>query len=125
MTKIKNLINGKIIEVHPSTTHPNSSYGQPVWVDKNNNDYGQVGLPLLGYDLVFQFIKPMKRYVAIFETNEEIVSEATFLARDLKSAKRMAQVHKRHTPEIVKHKGVRTSVRPYKSHIINLKNQKL
>ena len=111
MTKIKNLINGKIIEVHPSTDHPQSSYGQPVWVDKNNNDYGQVGLPLLGYDLVFQFIKPMKRYVAIFETNEEIVSEATFLARDLKSAKRMAQVHKRHTPEIARHRNVHTTVR--------------
>ena len=67
--------------------------------------------------------KAMKKYVAIFETNEEIISETTFLARDLKSAKRMAGVHKRHTPEIVKHKGVRTSVRPYKSHIINLKNQ--
>ena len=66
--KLKNLINGTIIEVHPSTKHPNSSYGQPVWVDKNNNDYGQVGLPLLGYELVFQFTEPQYHEFKIFLT---------------------------------------------------------
>jgi len=39
--KLKSLLTGKIITVWPSTEHPNSSYGIPVWVDKNNNDYGQ------------------------------------------------------------------------------------
>jgi hypothetical protein len=53
--KIKNLLNGQIVEVHKSTEHSSSSYGQPVWVDDEGNDYGQVGFPLLGFELLFKF----------------------------------------------------------------------
>jgi len=54
--KIKNLLTGKIITVWKSTNHPNSSYGIPVWVDKDNNDYGQAEAYILpcafGYELL-------------------------------------------------------------------------
>lgn len=39
--KIRNVITGKVITVWPSTEHPDSSYGIPVWVDKDGNGYGQ------------------------------------------------------------------------------------
>jgi hypothetical protein len=54
--KIKNLLTGKVITVWKSTEHPNSSYGIPVWVDKDNNDYGQAEACILacafGYELI-------------------------------------------------------------------------
>ena len=54
--KIKNLTTGKITKVWKSTEHPNSSYGIPVWVDKDNNDYGQAEASILpcafGYELL-------------------------------------------------------------------------
>lgn len=48
--KIKNLLTGKIIEVFKTTNHSMSSYNQEVWIDKENNCYGQcnLGLPI-GY----------------------------------------------------------------------------
>jgi len=42
--KVRNMITGKIITVWPSTDHPDSSYGMPVWVDKDNNSYGQCSI---------------------------------------------------------------------------------
>jgi len=42
--KIQNNETGKIITVWPSTDHPDSSYGLPVWVDKQGNSYGQCDL---------------------------------------------------------------------------------
>ncbi len=50
---LKNLITGEEIKVHPSTDHPDSSYGQPVWVDDNGNAYGlcDMGAPL-GFELI-------------------------------------------------------------------------
>ena len=50
---IKNIVTGKKVTVWPSTDHPNSSYGIPVWVDKNNCDYGQCDL----WPVPFGFIK--------------------------------------------------------------------
>lgn len=62
--KLRNLITGEIITVHKSTDHPNSSYGIPVWVDEEGNDYGQAeasvipcafGFELLPNEEVFIF----------------------------------------------------------------------
>lgn len=39
--KLKNRINGDVIEVTATTKHPDCSYGIPVWVDKNNVAYMQ------------------------------------------------------------------------------------
>jgi len=44
-----------VVTVWQSTEHPNSSYAIPVWVDKDNNDYGQVNglLPCaFGFELM-------------------------------------------------------------------------
>jgi len=51
----------------------------------------------------------MKKYIAIFETDNDIISEAIFQTSSLKEARRLAATHKNHTPEINKRK-VRTSV---------------
>lgn len=39
--KLKNRINGDVIEVTATTKHPDCSYGLPVWADKNNIAYMQ------------------------------------------------------------------------------------
>ncbi|HEY9124730.1 MAG TPA: hypothetical protein VIO15_10350 [Bacteroidales bacterium] len=54
--KIRNLMTGQVIEVWPSTEHPNSSYGIPVWVDSDNNDYGQVVGAVLPLAFGFEFV---------------------------------------------------------------------
>lgn len=36
--------NGAKVEVHSTTEHPESHYGHPVWVDKDNQAYVQVGM---------------------------------------------------------------------------------
>ena len=38
-------ITGERIAVRSTTRHPMSSYGFPIWVDKDNNPYCQVDLP--------------------------------------------------------------------------------
>ena len=50
---LKNLLTGEEIEAHPSTDHPDSSYGQAVWVDDEGNSYGicSMGAPL-GFELI-------------------------------------------------------------------------
>lgn len=54
----------------------------------------------------------MKTYNATFETSSEIVSSATFTASNMTEAKKMAQLHKRMTPEIRNAKGrVKVTVR--------------
>lgn len=40
---LTNLVLGTQVEVHSTTEHPDSSYGQPVWVDADNNAYMPVG----------------------------------------------------------------------------------
>lgn len=52
----------------------------------------------------------MKLYKAIYQTKEAIVSEAVFKCETLKDARRFADFHKRHTPEITKHRYVRTKL---------------
>lgn len=51
--KIKNILNGDIIDVHQTTNHPDSSYGQEVWVDDNGNCYGSVRF---GLSIGFEFL---------------------------------------------------------------------
>lgn len=52
MAKIKNNITGQIINVHATTSHSASSYGQAVWVDDDDNAYYQCNLPNPFYTLV-------------------------------------------------------------------------
>lgn len=40
-TRFQNMVTGKIVTLWPSTDHPDSSYGLPVWIDKDGNSYGQ------------------------------------------------------------------------------------
>jgi len=42
--KFRSIETGKIITMWPTTEHPQSSYGMPVWVDKDNYCYGQCDL---------------------------------------------------------------------------------
>lgn len=39
--KLKNKISGEVLEVVATTKHPDSSYGQPVWVDEEGKAYLQ------------------------------------------------------------------------------------
>ena len=50
--KIRNKTTGKIYNVSSTTEHPDSSYGQPVLVDKENNAYCVVGFEPPLYELV-------------------------------------------------------------------------
>ena len=45
MAKLINLATGAVLNVHATTNHPSSSYGQPVWVDDQdeNTAYCVVG----------------------------------------------------------------------------------
>ena len=43
----------------------------------------------------------MKIFVATYEINGLIISEAFFEAKNKKEANKLAQFHKRHTPEII------------------------
>ena len=51
--KLKNLVTGKIINVHSTTDSVDSSYGFECWVDDDQNSYGQCqfGAPL-GFELL-------------------------------------------------------------------------
>jgi len=42
---------GDEVEVVSTADTPASSYGQQHWVDRNGNAYGQITLPLLGWDI--------------------------------------------------------------------------
>lgn len=54
----------------------------------------------------------MPHYTAVFETKTQVVSDAHFVASNLKEAKGFAQLHKRNTPEIAKvGKAIKTTVR--------------
>ena len=55
-----------------------------------------------------------KKYIAIYQTSSTVVSDAIFEATSLKEAKRIANFHKRVTPELSKVKNLRTSVKLYK-----------
>ena len=47
-----NTINDSRVVVHSTTEHPSRSYGMPVWVDKDNEAYIQVGAIVPGYKVV-------------------------------------------------------------------------
>lgn len=53
----------------------------------------------------------MKIYHIIFETDEEILSDFTIEAKDIKEARRIAQMHKYHCPNP---KALKCRVRIYK-----------
>ena len=40
---LRSNLNGASVKVHSTTDHPDSHYGQPVWVDDDNIAYCQVG----------------------------------------------------------------------------------
>lgn len=43
-TKFRSIESGKLVTMWPTTVHFQSSYGLPVWVDKDNWCYGQCDL---------------------------------------------------------------------------------
>lgn len=45
-------MSGEIIDVFATTIHPDSSYHNPVWVDKDNKAYFQVDMPNPFYEVV-------------------------------------------------------------------------
>lgn len=47
-----NTINDYRVVVHSTTEHPSSSYGMPVWVDKDNEAYMQVGATTPFYKVI-------------------------------------------------------------------------
>lgn len=49
---LKNNVNGEEVEVTATTNHPDSSYGQAVWVDKKGTAYCQVGMEAPFYTVV-------------------------------------------------------------------------
>ena len=51
--KIKSLLTGEVVEVRSTIDHPDSLNKFAVWVDDENNSYGQchIGVPL-GYELL-------------------------------------------------------------------------
>ena len=51
-----------------------------------------------------------KVYTAIYEINGRIISEADFSATNKREAMKLAQFHKRRTPEILKFKRVKTTI---------------
>ena len=48
---LTNKVNGESVEVHSTTEHPDSSYGQPVWVDNEGQAYCQVNLQNPFYEI--------------------------------------------------------------------------
>ena len=42
---------GDQVVVHSTCNTPASSYGRQHWVDDDGNAYGQIDLPLLGWDI--------------------------------------------------------------------------
>jgi hypothetical protein len=51
--KLKNLLSGRIIDVHSTSDNPDSSYGLECWVDAEGNSYGQCQfINPLGYQLI-------------------------------------------------------------------------
>lgn len=58
----------------------------------------------------------MAKYLAFYEDRSgEIISTAYFNGSNITDAKAHAQAHKRHTPEIIRAKGVKTTVRRVKA----------
>lgn len=52
IARVRNIITGEVVDVRSTTEHPDSSYGNPVWVDADNVAYGQVDLPMPLYEVM-------------------------------------------------------------------------
>ncbi|MGM9687021.1 MAG: hypothetical protein ACI3YI_12500 [Bacteroidaceae bacterium] len=48
---LTNKLSGESVDVHSTTEHPDSSYGQPVWVDNEWQAYCQCNLPNPLYEI--------------------------------------------------------------------------
>lgn len=57
---ITNKLTGKTVKVHDTKEHPDSSYGNAVWVDDENNAYLQVGLEASNPMYDFKLDEPYK-----------------------------------------------------------------
>ena len=49
---LRNVVNGVEVRVHATTEHPDSSYGQPVWVDDEGQAYCQCDIFNPFYEVV-------------------------------------------------------------------------
>ena len=58
---LTNTLNGVSVPVYATTEHTASSYGQPVWVDENDDAYCQCDMPTPFYD-INEDLEPMQRY---------------------------------------------------------------
>lgn len=49
--KLRNMFDDDVVEVHSTTNHPDSSYGEEVWVDDDRNCYGLCEFGPFGYEI--------------------------------------------------------------------------
>ena len=49
---LRNKVTGETIPVTSTTDHPDSSYGQPVWVDEKGQSFCVCGVPSPFYDVI-------------------------------------------------------------------------
>lgn len=80
--KIKNLKSGEVIEVTASTTHPDSSYESPVWVDSSGMAYLQCDLKVKNplYEVIYDSYSERAR---IGKMIAEIRNKKGFSVREL------------------------------------------
>lgn len=57
---ITNKLTGKTVKVHDTKDHPDSNYGNAVWVDDDNNAYIQVGMESSNPMYDFKLDEPYK-----------------------------------------------------------------
>ena len=60
----------KKVRVRATTDHPDSSYKIPIWVGSRGDNYGQVGLPVLGWMVVADDPEFEKKYQIKHKTPE-------------------------------------------------------
>jgi hypothetical protein len=48
----RNLLTGEVYQVKATTENAASSYGRPVWETEDGEALGEVGAPILGYELI-------------------------------------------------------------------------
>lgn len=88
---------GRVIPVHATTNHPDSSHGIPVWVDDNNTAYLQVGIETLQQFYTIQDIDDLQewqKYAPGFvkqETEMNIRLRVGNRIKDLRTAKKLTQ----------------------------------
>ena len=62
---ITNKLTGKTVKVHDTKEHPDSSYGNAVWVDDESNAYLQVGMETSNPMYDFKLDEPYKTRLRI------------------------------------------------------------